>query len=71
MGTAKLDWKPIFDNSFWQDSPNAVADLFDISPESVTKLFSFYTERSAALYKSNDIILWLKEIAGFVCDSFA
>jgi len=38
--------------------------------ESLTKLYTFYVERSSALYKSNDVIIWLKEVAGFVCDSF-
>jgi hypothetical protein len=68
IGKSKLNWKELFESSFFSHEPDQVAELFDLNPESIQKLFSLYVERSAALFKSNDIILWLKEIAGFVCD---
>lgn len=62
----KLDWASILKTSLFQDEQDNVAELLEVEPESVQKLFSLYVERSHVLYKGNDVIIWLKEIIGYL-----
>lgn len=62
----KMDWASILKTSLFQDDQDNVAELLEVESESVQKLFSLYVERSHVLYKGNDVIIWLKEIIGYL-----
>ena len=61
-----MDWASILKTSLFQDDQDNVAELLEVEPESIQKLFSLYVERSHVLYKGNDVIIWLKEIIGYL-----
>ena len=61
-----MNWQDLLKLPFFNEDLDHVAELLDVEPESVEKLFNLYVERSHILYKGNDVILWLKEIIGFL-----
>lgn len=62
----KTNWQDTLKHSLFNDDQDHVAELLDVEPESINKLFNLYVERSHVLYKGNDVIIWLKEIIGYL-----
>ena len=62
----KMSWQEYAWHALFEKDQEFVAELVDVEAESVQKLVSLYVERSHVLYKGNDVIVWMREIIGFL-----
>lgn len=71
QGNQKKTFKQILEHEFWKDVPDSYAYHFlklesEGDSKGLDKVLEVYVERSKILWKSNEVMLWMKGAMGFV-----